>query len=239
MELAPQHPVSENIPGSPPQGVGARVSQAELDAARRYDDWYATPQGSRGAKAEESLLDELLDLLGPVQTALDVGCGTGHFARWLAASGIEATGLDVSDAMLAVAEERGPGNRFLQGTAEALPLADKSFDVTVLITSLEFVDNQERVFAEAARVARRGLLLGVLNLASPLGMYRKALSRFRPSRYRRARFFTPWGLEAWLRHCLGDRVERVDLRTTLWPRDLPLGASRLPFGAFIGAVVVF
>ncbi len=239
MEQPSEHPVSLSVPGSLLEGFGARVSQAELDAARRYDDWYGTPQGIRVANAEQSLLGELLNLLGPVQTALDVGCGTGHFTRWLTARGVETTGLDVSDAMLAVAEERGPGIRFLQGTADALQLADKSVDVTVLITSLEFVGNQERVLAEAARVSRLGVMLGILNLSSPLGVYRKVLSRFRPSRYRRARFFTPWGLEGWLRRRLGGRVERIDLRTTLWPRVVPLGASRLPFGAFIGAVVVF
>ncbi len=238
MEQASEHPVSLSVPGSPLEGFGAGVSQAELDAARGYDDWYGTPEGIRVAKAEESLLGELLNLLGPVQTALDVGCGTGHFTRWLTALGVETTGLDVSDAMLAVAEERGPGIRFLQGTAEALPVGDKSFDVTVLITSLEFVANQERVLAEAARISRRGFLMGVLNLASPLGLYRKTLSRFRPSRYHHARFFTPWELRGWLRRHLGDRVERITVRTALWPRALPLGASRLPFGAFIGAVVV-
>lgn len=30
----------------------------------------------------------------------------------------------------------------------------------------------------------------------------------------------------------------MTVRTTLWPRIMPLGVSRLPFGAFIGAVVV-
>ncbi len=210
-----------------------------LESARRYDDWYTTPRGSRIARAEEALLGDLLDLLGPVGTALDIGCGTGHFTRWLAARGVEVTGLDLSGPMLAVARERSQGIPYLQGTAEALPFADGAFDVVAMITSLEFVADQELALVEAARVARRGMLLGVLNLASPLGIYRKVLSHFRPSRYRHARFFTPWGLERWLRRCLGNRVERVTLRTTLWPPALPLGTSRVPFAAFVGAVVVF
>gem|GEM_PF-5014687 len=82
--------------------------------------------------------------------------------------------------------------------------------------------------------------MGVLNLASPLGLYRKTLSRLRPTRYRHARFFTPWGLDQWIRRLLGNRVERIAVRTTLWPRIVPLRASEAcPFGAFIGAAVVF
>ena len=207
--------------------------------AESYDDWYATPKGSRIARAEEALLGQLLAYLQGIHTALDIGCGTGHFTCWLASQGLEATGLDRSAAMLAVAEERSPGIHYTRGVAEALPLADRSFDLAAFVTSLEFVANQERALLEAARIARRGLLLGVLSLASPLGMYRKALSRLRPSHYRHARFFTPWGLEGWARRQLGDRVELITLRTTLWPRIMPLGVSQLPFGAFIGAVVVF
>lgn len=207
--------------------------------AESYDDWYATPKGSRIARAEDALLGQLLASFQGVHSALDIGCGTGHFTRWLASQGLEATGLDPSAAMLAVARERSPGIHYLQGTAEALPFADRSFDLAAFVTSLEFVADQERALLEAARVAHRGLLLGVLNLASPLGVYRKALSRFRPSRYRHARFFTPWGLERWARRLLVDWMERVTVRTTVWPRIMPLGASRLPFGAFIGAVVVF
>ncbi len=207
--------------------------------AESYDDWYATPEGSRIARAEEALLGQLLASLQGVRTALDIGCGTGHFTRWLASRGMETMGLDLSPAMLAVARERSPGIRYFQGVAEALPFADRSFDLAAFVTSLEFVADQERALLEAARVARRGLLLGVLNLASPLGIYRKALSRFRPSRYRHARFFTPWGLKLWVCRQLGERVERIAVRTTLWPRAVPLGTSRLPFGAFVGAVVVF
>ncbi len=174
-----------------------------------------------------------------IRTALDVGCGTGQFTRWLASRGLEVTGLDLSLAMLAVARDRTRGVRYLQGAAEALPFAEGSFDVAALTTSLELVADQERTPLQAARVARRGLLLGVMNLASPLGLYRRSLSVFRPSRYRHARFFTPWGLERWVCRSLEDRVERVTARTTLWPRVVPLGTSRLPFGGFIGAAVAF
>jgi ubiquinone/menaquinone biosynthesis C-methylase UbiE len=74
----------------------------------------------------------LLGLAGvrPGERALDVCCGTGDIALGLARRGLRVTGLDFSDAMLAVARRRGertgaigePANpEFIQGDALDLP----------------------------------------------------------------------------------------------------------------------
>jgi ubiquinone/menaquinone biosynthesis C-methylase UbiE len=54
-------------------------------AAPTYEAWYATPRGQRAAAAEQALLDWLLAPFPHAASVLDVGCGTGHFTRWLAA----------------------------------------------------------------------------------------------------------------------------------------------------------
>ncbi len=38
-------------------------------------------------QAAEASLGELLGPLSPARTALEVGCGTGHFTRWLIDTG--------------------------------------------------------------------------------------------------------------------------------------------------------
>ncbi len=159
-ESAPKQAGLVGMSEPSPHDTGSQPSAAGVEAARKYDDWYATPQGSRMARAEEELLGDLLGLLDPVSAVLDIGCGTGHFTRWLSSLGLDATGLDLSNAMLEVARERSPGGHYLRGTAEALPFAEGAFDVAVLVTSLEFVADQERALVEAARVARRGLVWG-------------------------------------------------------------------------------
>lgn len=106
--------------------------------ASRYEDWYAT-RGRRADRLEKRLLAELLSGFPQAATALDVGCGTGHFTRWLAEQGLRATGLDRSTVMLAEASKRNR-LRYLRGDALALPFADKSFDIVAVITTLEFVN---------------------------------------------------------------------------------------------------
>jgi SAM-dependent methyltransferase len=196
--------------------------------ARRYEEWYATK--GRGADLlEKELLGKLLRLFPRARSALEIGCGTGHFTRWMAGKNLDAVGVDVSDPMLHEARRLG-GPQYLSGDAHSLPFADLSYDLTVLITTLEFVTDPARVLAEAVRVARQGVLLGVLNRWSLLA------ARYRISgkaMWRCARFFGAGELALLARRAAGPRAGETVWRTTLWPipgvRDLPL-----PWGGFIG-----
>ena len=199
--------------------------------ASRYEQWYAGT-GRDADLLEKDLLGKLLRGLPVARSVLEVGCGTGHFTRWLAESGLDAVGLDVSEPMLNEARRLG-GPRYMPGDAHLLPFADRSCDVTALITTLEFLLDPVRALAEAVRVARQGVLLGVLNRWSVLTLRYRLSGK---SMWRAARFFGPWELAAMARRAAGARVKAVTWRTTLWPipsvRDLPL-----PWGGFIGMVV--
>jgi demethylmenaquinone methyltransferase/2-methoxy-6-polyprenyl-1,4-benzoquinol methylase len=126
----------------------------------------------------------------PGTRALDVCCGTGDLALALAAHGAEVTGLDFSEAMLAVAEDRrrrsevagqkaGTGAnptsdlrpltsvRFLHGDAMKLPFADGSFDLVTVGYGLRNLASWEAGLTEMARVARPGGRLLVLDFGKP------------------------------------------------------------------------
>ena len=64
---------------------------------------------------------ELVPGNGPVA---DLGCGPGRVTAHLDALGVQAFGVDLSSAMVAVARERHPGLRFYEGSMSALDLAD-------------------------------------------------------------------------------------------------------------------
>ena len=108
----------------------------DLTAAERYDLWYDGAKGRAVALAEEGVLAGPLAGLSRAKTVLDVGCGTGHFSRWFANRGLSVVGLDLSPGMLAVANGRGGGPRYLRGSARRLPFPDQSIDVVAFITEL-------------------------------------------------------------------------------------------------------
>ena len=196
--------------------------------ARRYEAWYAGP-GKRPDLLEKRLLGKLLAGFVEARSALDVGCGTGHFTRWLVAKGLQAFGMDLSRSMLEEARRLG-SPVCVRGDALALPFADRAVDLVFMVTTLEFVGDPARALAEAARVARQGLLLGVLNRWSVVALQRRLV----PSPvWASARFFSPRSLVRLLEAVIGPRIDSLVWRTTLWPlahlSDLPL-----PWGGFIG-----
>jgi len=99
--------------------------------------------------------------LQPGQRVLDVGCGTGYFARMLAqVPDTEVVGIDASPEMLGYANRhpRKPANsRFELGAAEALSYPDASFDVVVSSLFMHHVppDLQANVVREMRRVLKK------------------------------------------------------------------------------------
>jgi ubiquinone/menaquinone biosynthesis C-methylase UbiE len=199
--------------------------------AKSYEEWYAG-RGRRADRLEKQLLSGLLAGFPRSGTVLEVGCGTGHFTRWFAEQGLRPIGLDVSPVMLAEAA-KWDGVPYAVGRASALPFADRSFDLVALIATLEFVTDPQGVLREAVRVARRGLVLGVLNRHSVLAIQRKIRAK---APWNQARFFTAGELRSCLREAAGARLGLIRWRTTLWPLPL-VGSLPLPWGGFIGMAV--
>jgi ubiquinone/menaquinone biosynthesis C-methylase UbiE len=196
-----------------------------------YEAWYETTDQQIDQR-EKTLLKWLLECFHRVKTILEVGCGTGHFTRWFSELGLQATGLDLSRPMLEEAKSLGD-SVWLQGDALMLPFLSESIDLVALITTLEFLSDPGQALIEASRVARQGIVLGVLNAKSRLGReYRREGGPI----WRTARFFTPDDLKRIILEVIDRRISIV-WRTTLWP--LWPDALPLPWGGFIGMAVKF
>lgn len=194
----------------------------------KYEAWYEG-RGQRADRLEKRLLARQLAGFAECKTIVEVGCGTGHFTRWMSEQGLEALGLDISLAMLHEAQNRN-GAQYLLADAEVLPFNDRAFDLSALITTLEFVSNSQRVLSETMRVASHGLILGVLNRNSLLAIERRRSGK---PPWNTARFFSPNELARLVINVAGRRLQSLTWRTTLWPR--PVGGSLpLPWGGFIG-----
>ena len=90
---------------------------------------------------------------------LDLGCGTGfHLPRFAATAG-SVTGIEPHPDLVAIARRRTrslPSVTVLEGTAQALPLADASVDVVHARWAYFFGPGCEPGLAELDRVVRRG-----------------------------------------------------------------------------------
>lgn len=112
-------------------------------------------------------------------TALDVCCGTGDVALVLARRGARVTGLDFSEAMLAVARQRAAGHgniELVQGDALQLPFADGAFEVVTISYGLRNLSDVEGGLREMWRVLRPGGRLLILDFGKPENRLWRAIS---------------------------------------------------------------
>ena len=205
----------------------------ERDAAG-YAGWYATPRGRRADLAERALLERLLAPFGGAQTALEVGCGTGHFTHWLASRVPHVVGLDRAPAMLAEARRRHARLLLVQGDAHHLPIRDRSVDLTVFDVALEFIDHPAGALAEAVRASRRGVLVVALNRWSLGGLSRRWGPDARGALLGRARDVTLTSLRALASAAAGPRLRALRWAGTLFPARLLTAPVPAPLGDVIG-----
>ncbi len=101
-------------------------------------------------------------LLGPEPLdVLDLGAGTGKLTAALLAAGHRVTALEPLAEMRRVLTETLPAATAIDGRAEVLPLADRSFDAVVAGAAFHWFD-REPALDEIGRVLRPPGVLGLL-----------------------------------------------------------------------------
>jgi len=168
------------------RGAASRARHAKADARRlekvleqrraKSRDFFDSVAGSyheiaRPGGGAEGLVSAMVLALGP-STVVDIGCGEGEVALRLARLGHRVPAVDSSRAMIAalkkrLAREGDAGSRVEAhvGDTERLPLADGVADVVLMSQILHHAPRPEAALAEAARVAKPGGRVVVLDLA--------------------------------------------------------------------------
>ncbi|MFL5304559.1 MAG: class I SAM-dependent methyltransferase [Polyangia bacterium] len=160
----------------------------EPSERRVYDRWHETLDVNAGADDPWYLLvHEQLDLSRDIagQRILEIGCGRGGFACWLAgrpAPPAEVVAVDYSSAAVekgrTYAAQRGISRvTWRTGDIQAMDFADGSFDTVVSCETIEHVPDPFRGVQELARVLKPGgrLFLTVPNYFGVYGLYRAYL----------------------------------------------------------------
>jgi len=103
--------------------------------------------------------------VGPGTEVLDIACGSGYAASVAAGRGAKVSGLDASEALIAIARARTPAGDFRVGDMFALPFDDDRFDVATSFNGIW--KGCERALIEAGRVVRPGGLVGFTFWGAP------------------------------------------------------------------------
>jgi ubiquinone/menaquinone biosynthesis C-methylase UbiE len=128
--------------------------------ADEYEDWF-----TRNRLAYESEIRAIRSLYPEAGLALEIGVGTGRFAAPL---GIEL-GIDPCLSMSNIAQRRDI--TVIGGVAEALPFKNELFDITLMVTTLCFLDDVEGSLREMFRVSKPHgyAIIAMIDRDSPLG----------------------------------------------------------------------
>ncbi|WP_288482098.1 methyltransferase domain-containing protein [uncultured Deinococcus sp.] len=158
------------------------------DSARQFDaqaDRYAASEVHRAGASLPVLLEYAAPR--PDDLALDVATGTGNTALALAPLVAEVTGVDLARKMLDHARLRAGAEghahaRFVEGSAEALPYADRSFTLVTSRHAPHHFRDAGQFLAEAWRVLRPGGRLVLADQISPDPETRRWIDRYQTLR---------------------------------------------------------
>jgi len=134
-----------------------------LDPQRLYgepDEYFGTTDTARKIDAYRWLMREIAERLGrPRFSVLDVGCGRGELLAAARLSGVEAVGLEPSEAMAARARESFGVDVHCQTIEKLARSSDAAFDAVTLCGVLEHVHDPDSVVASVRKLTRPGAVV--------------------------------------------------------------------------------
>lgn len=113
-------------------------------------------------KHYHKIIDDMKDELDltSFKTIVDIGCGTGALCSVLNEKGLEVTGIDPAEKMLAIAANKAENQEItfvVADVLERLPFIDQSFDIAIAsyVAHGLTVDKRIKMYSEMSRVASK------------------------------------------------------------------------------------
>lgn len=130
--------------------------------AAHYDEWAGTYDATLKNweyQAPDDAAATLSEHLTTGVDILDVGCGTGMFAKAMSRQlECRIEGIDISLASLKIAEKQGRYDRLQQHDLQAtpLPIADNAFDAAACVGVMTYIEDVAGLMVDLCRVIRPG-----------------------------------------------------------------------------------
>ena len=96
-----------------------------------------------------------------------MACGTGDVSIALKRQGLDVTGADISEQMLAIARTKAGDIEFIYGNAAGLPFDDGAFDCITIAFGIRNFDMRARCITELRRVLKDGGILAIVEFSIP------------------------------------------------------------------------
>lgn len=181
--------------------------------------WYATLKDGEGVS--NNLVNFVKQYAG--KKVLDFGCATGAYCSELKKQGFDCIGVDINEDYIKIARGRGVEAYVIK---DELPFDDCFFDTVIMFELLEHIKNPETVLKEAARVAKKNILVTVPDCSGFDLLGSSGLTYEHFLELDHINFFTKNKLENLLSKQFSKcRVEQKE-PILFWKTELPQWASR-------------
>jgi ubiquinone/menaquinone biosynthesis C-methylase UbiE len=146
------------------ESLGKTTNSVTVDDLAPVDEYHIG-----GRQASKDFLGQLN--LTPEKHVLDVGCGLGGTARFVASSyGCQVTGIDLTPEFIETGKVLcgwvGLDNRISLhlGSALAMPFVDRAFDCACMLHVGMNIDDKAKLCLEVSRVLRSNSLFGIYDV---------------------------------------------------------------------------
>ena len=164
-----------------------------------YEEWF-----EENRFVYESEIEAVRHFIPKNKKGIEIGIGTGRFAIPFDIK----EGVEPSSVMRKISFKKGL--KVYDGIAENLPLPDESYDFTLMVTTICFVDDVRKSFREMNRILKPGgkIILGLVDRYSPLGKIYSEM-KDRNKFYRYATFYSSAEVILYLKECKFQKIEVV------------------------------
>ena len=121
--------------------------------------WYdATVEGADSYQ-QKVIMPNLMRIVAPEKglKILDVGCGTGVFARAFSEAGAKVTGVDLGKELIDIAREKSKDTEYVVASADNLSgIKDREYDIATIVLAIQNMKNLDKVVEEVSKKIKSG-----------------------------------------------------------------------------------